>query len=163
MASDLETDPHLVHSMIKEIRDGKNDIVVASRWLQNSGFQGYSVLKYLCNFVFQKLFSILYRVSLTDLTYGFRIYRTKIIQKIIWEELKHSFLLESLVKPLRLGCQVKEIPATWVARKEGASQNMLSAYVGYFRIGLRVALTNPKLLLKTLDSSEGTGGMKSCM
>src|SRR5262249_52999146 len=113
------------------------------------GFQGYSLLKYLCNFVFQKLFSILYRVSLTDLTYGFRVYRTNIISQIIWEELKHSFLLESLVKPLRLGCHVKEIPAKWTPRREGSSQNMFSAYVGYFRIGLRVAFRDPQRLVRS--------------
>jgi glycosyltransferase involved in cell wall biosynthesis len=156
MASDLETDPHLVRAMVKEITDGKHDIVVASRWLESQGFQGYSFLKYLSNFIFQKAFSILYRVPLTDLTYGFRIYRTEIIQRIIWEELKHSFLFESLVKPLRLGCRVKEIPAIWTLRKEGASQNMLSAYVGYFRIGLSVAFRDPKRLLRASRPAESS-------
>jgi glycosyltransferase involved in cell wall biosynthesis len=162
MASDLETDPHLVRLMIEEIRDGKYDIVVASRWLQNRGFQGYSLPKYVANFIFQKIFSTLYRTPLTDLTYGFRIYRTKVIKHIIWKELKHSFLFESLVKPLRLGCHVKEIPAIWTPRKEGDSQNMLSAYVGYFRIGLRVAFTNPKRFLKDKCESGIDGEMTSC-
>jgi glycosyltransferase involved in cell wall biosynthesis len=151
MASDLETDPHLVRSLIREILDGRHDIVVASRWLQSQGFQGYSVAKYLCNFLFQKIFSTLLRVPLTDLTYAFRIYRTEILKNIVWEELKHSFLFESLAKPLKLGYRVKEIPAKWIARQEGTSQNMLSAYLGYFRIGLRVAFANPKAFVKPFD------------
>ncbi|WP_337286657.1 glycosyltransferase [Candidatus Methylomirabilis sp.] len=148
MGSDLETDPHLIRSMINVMKDGKYDIVVASRWLEKQGFQGYPLLKYMCNFIFQKIFSVLYGRSLTDLTYGFRMYRTEIVQKIIWEELRHPFLLESLVKPLRLGCSVKEVPTKWVARQEGVSQNVLTSYVGYFKISLKVLFMDPNLFVK---------------
>jgi hypothetical protein len=143
MASDLETDPHVVPAMIRAMADGGHDIVVASRWCGRRGFQGYSGPKFVCNFVFQRLFAALYRVPLSDLTYGFRLYRTDVLRGIRWEELKHSFLFEALVKPLRLGCRVAEVPAVWEPRREGASQNMLSAYAGYFRIGLRVLLGRP--------------------
>lgn len=138
MASDLETDPRLVPTLIEEMRTGAYDIIVASRWLRRRGFHGYSKVKYACNFLFQKLFAILYRVSLTDLTYGFRLYRTDVVQRILWEELKHSFLFEALIKPLRLGCRVKEVAAEWEPRREGESHNMLSAYAAYFRIGMKV-------------------------
>jgi glycosyltransferase involved in cell wall biosynthesis len=153
MASDLETDPHVVRSLISEIEDNHYELVIASRWLEKKGFQGYSLVKYACNFIFQKIFSLLYRVSLTDLTYGFRIYRTTMIQEIVWEELGHSFLFESLVKPLRIGCRVKEIPAIWVARKEGESQNMRSSYAGYFKIGLKVVFSDPKVFLKACQGN----------
>jgi len=123
-------------------------MVVGSRWLEKQAFHGYSFGKYVCNYIFQKLFSLLYHVTLTDLTYGFRIYRSAVIREIIWEELRHPFLFECLVKPLKLGCRVKEIPAKWVARKEGVSQNVLSSYVGYFRIGLKVAFADPRTFSK---------------
>jgi glycosyltransferase involved in cell wall biosynthesis len=138
MASDLETDPSVVPAMIATMQRDGCDIVIASRWLQHRSFQGYSRPKFVCNWLFQKFFATLYGVRLSDLTYGFRLYRTDRLRGIRWEELKHSFLFECLVKPLRLGCRVAEVPAVWEPRREGASQNMLSAYAGYFRTGLRV-------------------------
>jgi dolichol-phosphate mannosyltransferase len=146
MASDLETDPRVVRRMIEEMDGGAWDIVAASRWLTGTGFSGYSPVKRVCNFVFQKLFAALYRVSLTDLTYGFRLYRTAVVQRIVWDELTHAFLFEALVKPLRLGCRVTEVPAVWAPRREGVSHNMLRAYADYFRIGLTVLLRRPRLL-----------------
>lgn len=145
MASDLETDPRLVRSMIEEMDRGHWDIVAASRWIHGTGFSGYGAVKRACNLIFQKLFATLYGVPLTDLTYGFRLYRTPILQGLVWHELKHSFLFEALVKPLRLGCRVTEVPAAWEPRREGISHNMLSAYAGYFRIGLTALLRRPEL------------------
>lgn len=153
MASDLETDPGLVPTMIDEMRRGDYDIIVASRWLGRHGFHGYSKVKYGCNFMFQRLFACLYRVRLTDLTYGFRLYRTDILQRIRWEELSHAFLFEALVKPLRLGSRVREVAAVWQPRREGQSHNMLSAYAAYFRIGTRVLARRPQECLN--DSAYG--------
>jgi glycosyltransferase involved in cell wall biosynthesis len=149
MASDLETDPRAVRHMIAEMERGGHDIVVASRWRGRRGFRGYSLAKHACNFLFQKFFATLYRVPLTDLTYGFRLYRTSRLQNVRWEELKHSFLFEALVKPLRLGCRVAEVHTVWEPRREGGSHNVLSSYAGYFRIGLRVLLVRPETYLLT--------------
>jgi hypothetical protein len=143
MASDLETDPRVVRSMIETMDRGGWDIVAASRWLTGHGFSGYGLVKRVCNRIFQRFFATLYRVPLTDLTYGFRLYRTTVLQGIMWQEVKHAFLFEALVKPLRLGCRITEVPALWEPRREGTSHNMLSAYAGYFRIGLTVLLRRP--------------------
>ena len=85
-------------------------------------------------------------MSLTDLTYGFRLYRTAVLQGIVWQELKHSFLFEALVKPLRLGCRVTEVPAAWEPRREGMSHNMLSAYAATSGSGSPSLLRRPALL-----------------
>lgn len=138
MASDLETNPVVVPAMIAAMERENADIVIASRWLRRQGFHGYSRPKYVCNFVFQKFFALLYGVSLSDMTYGFRLYRNVALRTIRWRELKHSFLFEALLKPLRAGCRVVEVPTVWEPRQEGESSNMLSAYAGYFRIGLIV-------------------------
>ena len=90
----------------------------------------------------------MYFVSLTDLTYGFRIFKTEILKKIDWEELKHPFLFETIIKPLRLGYKVKEIPSRWKSRKEGESQNTFLNNFVYFRIGLKTRFTDKAKLLK---------------
>ena len=116
MASDLETDPHAVRTLIAAAQMRPSAIVTASRWRATRGFQGYSKVKLLCNWVFQRFFSTLYGVRLSDMTFAYRIFPTKLVQSIRWEELRHAFLFETLVKPLRLGIEVIEIPSGWKAR-----------------------------------------------
>ncbi len=148
MASDLETDPNAVKRLIENAVTRPSAIVTASRWRVNNGFQGYSKVKLLCNWAFQRFFAILYGVRLTDMTFAYRIFPTKLVQSIQWEELRHAFLFETLVKPLRLGVQVIEISSVWKARTEGKSQNTFLLNFVYFRTGLRTRFASRKSILK---------------
>jgi hypothetical protein len=138
MASDLETDPHLVRRLISTIRTSDADVVTASRWAAGGRFEGYHSVKLAFNFVFQRLMGLLFLSRLSDMTYGFRIFRTEPLRHIHWEELRHPFLLETLLKPLRLGLRVQELPVTWTPRREGESQMTFATYWGYIRIALKV-------------------------
>jgi glycosyltransferase involved in cell wall biosynthesis len=149
MASDLETDPKDVRVLIEEARKKPDSIVTASRWLNSGQFQGYSKVKLACNWVFQRFFSILYSTQLTDMTYAYRIFPTNLIQAIQWEELRHPFLFESLVKPLRLAVPVTEIPSVWRARTEGESQNPFFRNFAYFKTGLRARFASRRSILKS--------------
>lgn len=138
MASDLETEPESVPLMIAEAKKDPSIIATATRWTRKGGgFQGYNPVKLLANWVFQKFFSVLYGVSLSDMTYGFRLFPTSLVKSIRWEELRHPFLFETIVKPLRLGVKVAEVPSSWRARTEGESQNPFFRNFAYFRTGLR--------------------------
>jgi hypothetical protein len=106
----------MVPRFIAAMKTGDWDIVAASRWLEGGGFEGYSRLKLALNFLFQKFFCVLYRTNLTDLTYAYRLYRRATLEGIVWEELRHPFLLECLLKPLRRGARITELPCTWRAR-----------------------------------------------
>lgn len=142
MASDLETDPHLVKSMIATAKKGTLKIVTASRWIPGGGFEGYNPLKKILNYIFQKFFSTLYNTNLTDMTYGFRILPIKYIKGILWEELKHPIFFESILKPLKLGATIVEIPAKWEPRQEGVSQIQLKDFLLYFVFGFKLLLMN---------------------
>lgn len=149
MASDLETDPHTVKELIAKAAEG-HDIVTASRWSTGNGFEGYQPTKYLLNWMFQRTFRLLYRTPLSDLTYGFRIFKTEWVKNIAWEEFRHAFLLETILKPIRLGACAVEIPAQWRVRTEGASHNLFLQNFIYFRIALKTRLcSREKLLVKS--------------
>jgi glycosyltransferase involved in cell wall biosynthesis len=150
MASDLETDPSNVKELIAKAREGY-DIVTATRWRYRRAFHGYNPVKLVLNWAFQKIFGILYRVSLTDLTFGFRIFKIEWVKNIEWEELRHPLLLETVLKPLRLGARVVEIPCVWHARVEGESHNSFLLNFLYFRIALKTRFrTKEELLRKQL-------------
>jgi glycosyltransferase involved in cell wall biosynthesis len=149
MASDLETDPGIVAAMIAEEDKNPSGIVTASRWIKGGSFQGYSKIKLVCNWIFQRAFSLLYCTRLSDMTYAYRIFPTKLVQAIRWEELRHPFLFETVTKPLRLGVPVVEIPSVWVARKEGESQNTFFRNFEYFRTGVKTRFASKASLLRS--------------
>jgi hypothetical protein len=148
MASDMETPPDKVKNFIAEAKQHPDWIITGSRWIRGGGFAGYSRLKYFLNFIFQHLFSWLYFTNLTDMTYGYRLFPTALLKSIRWEELRHPFLLETIIKPLRLGIKVKEIPTAWKPRSEGDSQNTFLRNFQYFGIGARVRFARREELVK---------------
>jgi len=138
MATDLETDPNLVKEFIALSKKNPEMIITATRWKSVGGFKGYDPFKLVMNWIFQKFFSALYRTKLSDMTFGFRIFPTALLKSLVWTELRHPFLFETVLKPLRLGVKVIEIPSTWEARKEGESQNPFLVNFLYFKTGLRI-------------------------
>lgn len=137
MASDLETDPHTAKPLIAAARKGW-DIVATTRWKDGGGFDGYNPVKYAANWLFQKTIGALYRTELTDLTYGFRIWRTEVLRNHDWQEFRHPFLLECLLRPLLRGASATEIPVFWRGRKEGESHNPFWRNFLYFRIAFKL-------------------------
>lgn len=148
MASDLETDPNDLVRMIEESVRSPKVIVAASRWQKKGSFSGYSPVKLIFNWIFQSFFSLLYGVRLSDMTFAYRIYPTVVVQSIRWEELRHPFLFECLIKPLRLGIPVIEITSSWKARIEGESQNTFMRNFVYFRTGFKTRLASKESILK---------------
>lgn len=147
MASDLETDPDTVRDFVTHAQQNPNAIVTASRWIAGGSFKGYNTIKLVANYLFQKCFSLLYQTSLTDMTYGYRIFPSAIVKSIKWEELRHPFLFETLIKPLRLGVEVIEVPSHWHVRVEGESQNTFMRNFMYFRIGFKTRFYSKSKML----------------
>jgi glycosyltransferase involved in cell wall biosynthesis len=147
MGSDLETNPKDVHRLIAEAHKNPTSVVSTSRWVHGGEFHGYSGIKLVCNWLFQRCFSLLYLTRLSDLTFGFRILPTALVRHIRWEEVRHPFNLECILKPLRLGVPVSEIPTVWHRRIEGESQNPFLRNIEYVRIGLKVRFVDKKSFL----------------
>ncbi len=158
MASDLETDPATVPEMVRVSKARPDAVVTASRWMGSGGgrFEGYNPAKLVLNAVFQHLFKLLYRTELSDLTYGFRLFPTWLVRSIAWEELRHPFLFETLIKPLRLGVAVIEVPTQWKSREEGASSNSFFANFAYARTGLQMRRRSAASCLRPARPSAAT-------
>jgi glycosyltransferase involved in cell wall biosynthesis len=144
MAADLETDPELIPQMVAKMREGRWDIVAASRWLPGGGFEGYGRVRTVLNWLFQRLLRLFYRTGLTDLTFAYRLYRREVLSGVRWGELGHPFLLECLLKPLRLGARVTEVPCRWRRRSEGTSAGSFRQMLAYVPLALRIRFTSKK-------------------
>lgn len=111
MAPDLETKPEDAPVLAAAAKANPDAVINASRWA-GGGFEGYSKVKLLANWVFQKIFAVLYGVALTDMTFGYRILPTYLTKTMNWEESRHPFVLETIVKALRLGVRAVEVPTS---------------------------------------------------
>ncbi len=156
MAADLETHPGTAAEMIERARVGDVDIVATSRWLGGGRFGDYSPLKRVCNWLFQRTFSVLYGVRLTDMTFGFRLYRARELRRYAWRETGHAFFFEALVTPLRCGARVAEVRTHWRRRREGTTHMPATEYLRYFRIGLFTRASPARSL--TVAPPEGSRG-----
>lgn len=154
MASDLETDPATVPELIRLAKEHPAAVVTASRWTTPGGFSGYGRTRVALNWVFQRLTSIIYRTPLTDATYGFRLFPTAVLRSIEWEGLRHEFLLETVLKPLRLGVEVLEVATTWTPRQEGESQNSLSTQARYLGTLVRTRTAAPEGMLRAQSPAQ---------
>jgi glycosyltransferase involved in cell wall biosynthesis len=143
MASDLETDPELIPQFIEKMQQRRWDVVAASRWLPGGGFEGYGRARTLVNWGFQRCFRWLYGSRLTDLTFAYRLYRREALEGICWEQLHHPFLLECLLKPLRLGARVVEVPCRWRGRTEGESAGSFRSMLQYVPLAVHVRFMRP--------------------
>jgi len=140
MASDLETDPELIPRFIEKMQEGRWDLVAGSRWLPGGGFEGYGRLKLISNWLFQCALRWLYGTRLTDLTFAYRLYRREALEAVRFDALGHPLLLECLLKPLRLGARVGEVPCRWRRREEGSSAGSLRQTLAYLPLAVRVRL-----------------------
>ena len=148
MSADLETPPVLVQKFIELSKQYPERGVTATRWRRGGSFNGYNKVKLVCNYIFEKAIALFYFSSLSDMTYAYRLCPSDLMKRIKWEELKHPFLLETILKPIRLGVKFIEVPAKWEARTEGVSQNGFFATFKYFRPALHNRFLKPEQILR---------------
>jgi dolichol-phosphate mannosyltransferase len=122
MSSDLETDPDDAGALVRSAQETGADIVCASRWMRGGGFSGYPLLKLVLNYAYNSLFRRLYRTSIHDLTFGYKLVRTEVLRRVKWRYGTHEFCAELLLAPLRLGYTAVEVPTHWVKRRAGKSK-----------------------------------------
>ncbi|HLF99949.1 MAG TPA: glycosyltransferase [Acidimicrobiia bacterium] len=158
ISSDLETDPSIAHLMIERGREHPGAVITASRWIAGGGFDGYGRVRVWLNWVFQRVTSIMYRRGLTDATFGYRLFPTSLVRDLRWTGLKHELLLETILKPVRLGVDVIEVPMHWTPRRDGESQNSVATQARYIRTLLVTRFLRRASLLATPSDVKETPG-----
>ena len=149
MTSDLETPPEILPQMIQKLEDGY-DMATATRWRKGFAFNGYNPVKMTLNFLFQQIFRAVYFTRLSDLTYGYRAFRIEVVKSIRWEESRHPFFFETMLKPLRLGYKIAEVDAPWemfMTRKSSTGRAKSKDLLAYIRVGLRNRFLLKRLML----------------
>jgi len=145
--ADCESDPAAIPLFISKARQTGADMVVASRWMRGGKVHDYPPVRYFFNRAYQQFFRILFRTHLHDLTFGYNLLKVSVLQNINWQGKKHEITTEMVLKFLKLGYHLEEIPVVWKRRDEGKSALVLVRYLYYPLTALSIFMS-PKSSLR---------------
>ena len=147
LASDMALDLSVIPMLIEKTKKEPQVIHSVSRWMKGCKFYDYGKLKRIINFCAQKFLSVLYMKNLTDFTIPVQIAPSELYKSIKFEEEGFPFLLEMVLKPVRLGYKFTETPSNCYSRKEGKSSNSFGQTASYLRTALHIRFMPKKEIL----------------
>lgn len=132
MDADLSHSPSYLNILIKEIKNSKSDIVIASRYLNGGEIVGWPKKRVFyskaATFISKSLFKL---NNITDPMSGFFIIKRDILKNIKFNTSGYKILLEILVKSKNI--KSKEIPYTFINRKNGSSKLSSKVIIDFFK------------------------------
>ncbi len=130
--SDLEYDPGLLPKLVSPILAGE-DVVYGSRFLGT--VDNMNRLFYLGNRFLSFVTRVLYRVNISDMETGFKIFKRRVVEGMDLKSTGFEFEPEITAKILKCGYRIKEIPIDYVARdKEHKKITPLDGLIALFTL-----------------------------
>jgi dolichol-phosphate mannosyltransferase len=104
---------------------GSADLVLGSRYVEGGGTRNWGVVRRFISRGGCLYAQVLLGVRVRDLTGGFKCFRRETLEAIDLDAISargYGFQIEATYRVLRKGLRVREIPITFVERREGASK-----------------------------------------
>jgi SAM-dependent methyltransferase len=135
--------------LLPEIRDlfdaaaNGYEVVVGSRFSRHSVLLNYPFQKIIANRGFHLLARFVLRGIFRDLSNNLKLIRQDVVQKLQLMEPGFAVNAETGLQPLLMGCNVKEVPISWINRTADmgvSSFRLAHAGGGYWRVLCRLWL-----------------------
>ena len=121
------------------------DLIIGSRWVKGGAVRNWAKSRELLSRAANKYAKLMLNVGVNDVTAGFRVYKTSIIERIDFSTVLsqgYCFQIEMTRKVLSLKGKIKEVPITFIEREFGVSKmNMKIVIEAMVRVtiwGLRI-------------------------
>ena len=124
MDADGSPDPHDIPRLVKPVADGEVDLCVGSRFLGGSEELAIDIsqlFRSIGNISMNIAINKRFNVRLSDTLNGYRAIRRDVAVKLRLTENTHTIEHEMVIRVLRMGFRVKNIPVHEYARKHGTS------------------------------------------
>ncbi|XP_063698970.1 dolichol-phosphate mannosyltransferase subunit 1 [Culicoides brevitarsis] len=124
MDADLSHHPKFIPEMINLQLEHDYDVVSGTRYLGNGGVSGWDFKRKLISRGANFLSQILLRPGASDLTGSFRVYKKRVLEKLIANCVSkgYVFQMEMIVRARQFNYTVGEVPITFVDRVYGQSK-----------------------------------------
>jgi dolichol-phosphate mannosyltransferase len=124
MDVDLSHHPRYIPLFIKKQIENDYDIVTGSRYLPGGGVAGWNLNRKIISCGANYLTQLLLRPPISDVTGSFRLYRKSVLEKLISEctSKGYVFQMEMIVRAVKDGCRIAEVPIIFVDRLYGESK-----------------------------------------
>jgi dolichol-phosphate mannosyltransferase len=121
------------------------DLIIGSRWVRGGAVRNWAKSRELLSRAANKYAKFMLKVGVNDVTAGFRVYKTSIIERIDFSTVLsqgYCFQIEMTRKVLSLNGKIKEVPITFIEREFGVSKMntkiVIEAMVRVTLWGLRI-------------------------
>ena len=158
MDSDFSHPPDVIPKMLDKIEKTQCDVVIASRYVQGGGIEGWPVKRKLISKAATEIAKKGLGVKANDPMSGFFAFKKNLIKNISFDAIGYKMLLELLVKTADVNIQ--EIPYTFTDRKFGTSKLGSSTILDYcksvwklYRYGKEAAKRERRLSVKFLSKA----------
>ena len=101
------------------------DLVIGSRWVDGGAVRNWAKSRELLSRAANKYAKLVLGVGVNDVTAGFRVYKTSIIEQIDFSKVMsqgYCFQIEMTRKVLALNGEIREVPITFIEREFGVSK-----------------------------------------
>jgi len=108
--------------IVPELRDlfdaiaAGHDGAIGSRFSHDSVLMNYPFLKIVCNRSFHALVNLFLPCHVRDISNNLKIYRAEILKNISIEQDHFAANIETGLKPILAGYDIKEVPISWINR-----------------------------------------------
>jgi dolichol-phosphate mannosyltransferase len=134
MDADFSHSPELIPSMLEQLSQNPDHIVVASRYVKGGSVVGWPIKRRIisrgANIIARRILRL---CNITDPMSGFFAFRRQVMENINIDTTGYKLLLELLVKVNGSSTRVKEIPYTFTDRKSGQSKMDINVILDYVR------------------------------
>ncbi|HUU38452.1 MAG TPA: polyprenol monophosphomannose synthase [Candidatus Desulfaltia sp.] len=123
MDGDGSHQPASIPSLLEGAR--RADLVLGSRFVAGGRDADRSPCRRLITFLVRRFIRRLFRISVNDVSSGFRCFRREVLERIGLDSLVStgpSVVLEVLYKADRLGFTIGEVPIVFIDRKKGRTK-----------------------------------------
>ena len=127
---DGQHDPKYLHTMLEVLRSENADLVIGSRFMEGEGYQSTVLRRWGIRYL-SGIIRLLTAAFISDPTSGFRMVNRKLIEAFAADYPQDYPEPESIVRLLREGRRVIEIPVMMRNRSCGSSSIGISASVYY--------------------------------
>jgi len=131
--ADGQHNPQYIPQLIEAMKDGDYDIVLGSRFLCDS-HKNLGFVRWIGIIFFSKVVSLLGRTKVTDVTSGFKIYKSSSLMRLSKPSDAHP-AVEQMLEIAKKNMSIKEIPVEMPIRYTGESHLNIIKFLLYpFRV-----------------------------